>query len=110
MASRADARRIVVGVTGASGTPLAARCLRMLREIDGIEVHLVASEAARTTAAYELDGSFEDLTALADVCHDDAALDAPIASGTFETGGMIVVPCSMKTAAGIASGSSDSLH
>ena len=109
MASRADARRIVVGVTGASGTPLAARCLRMLREIDGIEVRLVASEAARTTAAYELDGSFEDLTALADVCHDDAALDAPIASGTFETGGMIVVPCSMKTAAGIASGYSDSL-
>ena len=68
----------------------------MPREIDGIEVHLVASEAARTTAAYEFDGPFEDLTALADVCHDDAALDAPIASGTFETGGMIVVPCSIR--------------
>lgn len=109
MASKAGTRRVVVGVTGASGTPLAARCLRMLHEAGGIETHLVASDAARTTAAYETDVPFDDIAALADVCHDDAALDAPIASGTYQTAGMIVIPCSMKTVAGIASGYSDSL-
>ncbi len=101
--------RVVVGVTGASGTPLALCCLRMLRDVDDVEVHLVASEAARMTASYELDADFSELTSLADVCYDDEALDAPISSGTFETAGMIVIPCSMKTVAGIASGYSDNL-
>ena len=109
MANRADVKRVVVGVTGASGTPLAIRCLRMLREAGDVEVHLVASAAAFTTASYETDVPFDEITALADVCHDDAALDAPIASGTFSTAGMIVIPCSMKTVAGIACGYSDSL-
>lgn len=109
MANRAGKKRVVVGVTGASGTPLAARCLRMLREIGGVETHLVASAAAFTTASYEIDAPFEEIASLADVCYDDGALDAPIASGTFRTSGMIVVPCSMKTVAGIASGYSDSL-
>lgn len=109
MANRDEKKRVVVGVTGASGTPLAVRCLRMLREIEGIETHLVASAAAFTTASYEIDVPFEEIASLADVCHDDDALDAPIASGTFQTAGMIVVPCSMKTVAGIASGYSDSL-
>ncbi len=109
MGSEVAVKRVVVGMSGASGTPLALRCLRMLREIDGVEVHLVASDAARVTASYETDVPFEEIASLADVCHDDAALDAPIASGTFETIGMIVVPCSMKTVAGIASGYSDSL-
>lgn len=102
-------QRIIIGMTGASGTPLAIHCLKVLREMEGFETHLVATEAAVLTAGYEASMPFSDITALADVYHEDDALDAPIASGTFDALGMIIIPCSMKTVAGIASGYSDNL-
>lgn len=104
-----ERKRLVVGITGASGTPLALHCLRVLHDRDDIEVHLVATDAARLTAEYESSLPFEKLIALADVYHAEDALDAAISSGTFPTLGMLVVPCSMKTVAGIAAGYSDNL-
>lgn len=104
-----EKKRLVVGITGASGTPLAIHCLRLLHERDDVEVHLVATEAAKLTAEYESSIAFSEITQLADVYYTEDALDAAISSGTFRTAGMLVVPCSMKTIAGIASGYSDNL-
>ena len=102
-------KRVVVGVTGASGLPLARRTLAVLHEMPDVETHLVATENALLTAEYELNSSFDELVALADVYYQGNPLDAAIASGTFDTAGMVVVPCSMKSAAGIAHGFSDNL-
>jgi 4-hydroxy-3-polyprenylbenzoate decarboxylase len=97
---------IVVGVTGSSGAILAVRLLEVLR--DAAPVHLVVTPAAARVLPYETGRTPEDLACLATShAHDD--LFAPIASGTFRTRGMVVVPCSMKTLAGVASGYSDSL-
>lgn len=104
-----EKKRLVVGITGASGTPLAIHCLRVLRAQDDVEVHLVATEAAKLTAEYESSIPFSEIAQLADVYYAEEALDAAISSGTFKTAGMLVVPCSMKTVAGIASGYSDNL-
>lgn len=101
--------RLVVGITGASGTPLAVHVLRVLRDMPQVEVHLVATRAARITAGYESDLAWEQIEALADASYGEGQLDAPIASGTFRTAGMLVVPCSMKTVAGVACGFSDNL-
>lgn len=106
-----EPRRIVVGVSGASGTPLAWRLLMELRAMLDVETHLVLTEGARLTARHELpEGvSVDELCALADVVHDLDAVGSSIASGTFKTVGMVVVPCSMKTVAGIAAGYSANL-
>lgn len=101
--------RIVVGISGASGTPLAHRLLSVLKELNAFEVHLVASNGAKLTAQYEFSHSFEQLEALADFTHDISAVGDSLASGTFKTKGMIIIPCSMKTVAGIASGYTDNL-
>lgn len=102
-------KRLVVGITGASGAPLAVRTLRTLQALPDIETHLVATESAVLAAGYEIDAPFSEITALADVYYEGNPIDAPIASGTFRTAGMLVVPCSMKSAAGIANGFSDNL-
>jgi len=102
-------KRLVVGMSGASGAPLAVRVLRALREVEDVEVHLVATESAVLTAGYECDLSFDEIIALADVYYEGNPIDAAIASGTFRTEGMLVVPCSMKSVAGIANGFSDNL-
>ena len=102
-------KRLVVGMSGASGTPLAIRTLRTLRAVEDVEVHLVATESARLTAEYEADMPFADIAALADVFYEGNPIDAAIASGTFRTEGMLIVPCSMKSVAGIASGFADNL-
>lgn len=102
-------KRLVVGMSGASGTPLAVRTLQVLHEMPEIEVHLVATESARLTACYEGPLSFEEITCLADVYYEGNPIDAAIASGTFATAGMLIVPCSMKSAAGIANGFSSNL-
>lgn len=102
-------KRLVVGISGASGTPLALRTLQTLHDIPDVEVHLVATESAKLTAAYESSLSFDEIAALADVYYEGNPIDAAIASGTFTTAGMLVVPCSMKSAAGIASGFADNL-
>jgi len=96
--------RIIVGVSGASGVVMGYHLLSALKQHEGVEVHLVVTAGARKTWALECDKSLDDLYALADVVHDDANLAACISSGSFKTDGMIVIPCSMKTLAGISAG------
>lgn len=101
--------RLVVGISGASGTHLACRFIRQVKEFTPCEVHAVVTEGGRLTAGYEEPELFEETLRMADFVHDNASLGESIASGTFKTAGMVVVPCSMKTVAGIASGYSDNL-
>lgn len=103
-------KRLIVGISGASGSPLALRLLRTLAELPDIETHVIMTRGARLTAHYELgeDGA-EELMNLADAYHELDALGDSVASGTFKTLGMVVIPCSMKTVAGIATGYSDNL-
>ncbi len=102
-------RRLLVGMSGASGAPLAVELLTQLRRRGDIETHLIVTRGAEMTLAQETNVSLAELKALADVCYDNSQIGARPASGSFRTMGMIVVPCSMKTAAGILSGYSDSL-
>lgn len=135
-------KRIVVGISGASGIPLAVRVLEELSRAENIETHLVYTRGAELTAEYEYcvpkrpsdsmesrqgdlsgrrcrsgqsstaaqpAGIIDKMRALADVVYENGDLGASIASGTFETEGMIIVPCSMKTVAGIACGYTDNL-
>lgn len=94
-------RKIIVGVTGASGTAYAFAALRALRETS-CEIHLVLSRQARRTIELETDRTAADLEALAHVVHRDEDLGASISSGSFLTDGMLVIPCSMKSASAIA--------
>ncbi len=103
-------RKIVVGVTGASGSLLAIRTLEALRDVADIETHLVMSKESSRTLELEVPGrSATDLERLADVVHRHENLAAAISSGSFLTAGMIVVPCSMKTASAIAHSYNDNL-
>ncbi|MGI6655528.1 MAG: UbiX family flavin prenyltransferase [Desulfobulbus sp.] len=102
-------QRIVVGLSGASGAILGIELLRALHDLGRYETHLVVSAGAAQTIPLETGTTVEAVRALAHVCHDNDNLAAAIASGTFRTVGMAVVPCSMKTVAGIASGYSDNL-
>jgi polyprenyl P-hydroxybenzoate/phenylacrylic acid decarboxylase-like protein len=104
-----ESRRLVVGVSGASCANLAVRLLTAMREQPGWETHLVITEGARRTLAHEAGAAPGDLEALATHAHALADIGASIASGTFRTAGMVVVPCSMKTLAGVAHGYSDNL-
>lgn len=104
----ASCKRVVVGVSGASGSLLGLECLKCLREA-GVESHLVVSRGAEITINQELDMSFDEFCAHADVVYDNRNIGASIASGTFPVEGMIVAPCSMKTLAGIANGYSENL-
>lgn len=102
-------KRIVVGISGASGMPLAVRLLQELHDNKDVEVHLVITRGAKLTIAQECRTSLDKIEQLADVVYDQSHIGASIASGTFQTDGMIVIPCSMKTVAGIAHGYSDNL-
>ena len=99
---------LVVGVSGSSGSILAVRLLEVLRESE-IEVHLAVSEAAARVLPHETGRTAGDLASLAEHVHEPNDLFAPIASGSFLTRGMVIVPCSMKTLAGISSGYADNL-
>ncbi|MFB8006099.1 UbiX family flavin prenyltransferase [Nocardia sp. NPDC056000] len=101
--------RLIVGVTGASAPQLAVHLLTALRRLRVVETHLVISRAAHRTLELETGLRPEELSALADVTHQRGDIAASIASGSFLTMGMVVVPCSMKTLAGIAHGYSDDL-
>lgn len=101
-------RRIIVGVSGASGAALGLACLQCLREAD-VESHLVLTRGAEMTIEQELGMDAERFAAHADVVYDNANIGAAIASGTYPVDGMIVAPCSMKTLAGIANGFSENL-
>ncbi|MCD8329782.1 MAG: UbiX family flavin prenyltransferase [Lachnospiraceae bacterium] len=102
-------KRLIVGVSGATGIPLAEELLRELRMFPEIEVHLIVSRAARMTMTQEGTLTWEELSALADVVEDNENVGAGPASGSFASLGMVIVPCSMKTVAGIVSGYSDTL-
>ena len=104
-----DCNRLVVAMTGASGSSLALALLRQLRDLPDWETHFVLSHGAEVTIDYELPGQKSEFFALADQVYDNSNIGAAIASGSFPTAGMVVIPCSMKTAAGIHSGYSDSL-
>jgi len=102
-------RRLVVGISGASAPVYGVRVLEVLRDVPGVETHLVLSPGARRTIAYEMDRDPDSVAALADVVHDERAVGDSIASGTFVTEGMVVAPCSIKTLSAIASSYSDNL-
>ena len=101
--------RIVIGVSGASGAIMAVELLRELKKREDVETHLVITDSAIRTLHEETQISLDEVKALASVYHDNNDIAAPIASGTFATDGMIVMPCSMKTTAGIVAGYSDNL-
>jgi polyprenyl P-hydroxybenzoate/phenylacrylic acid decarboxylase-like protein len=106
---RTSVRRIVVGISGASAPQLGIACLAALREIGGIETHLVISEGARRTIPLEANLEVDQVEELADACYEPRDLAAPIASGSFRTMGMIVIPCSMRVLAAVATGNSGDL-
>jgi flavin prenyltransferase len=99
----------IVGITGASGTIYGIRLLEALRATPGAKIHLVLSGQAKRTLAIETTRSVESVERLADEVHDQDDLAAPISSGSFKTDGMIVVPCSIKTASAIAYSLNDNL-
>jgi 4-hydroxy-3-polyprenylbenzoate decarboxylase len=101
--------RVVVGISGASGAAYGRRVLQLLAAEPGIETHLVVSPAGALTIRHELECELSTVHALADVVHRPANIGASIASGSFRTAGMIVVPCSIKTLSAIANCYSDSL-
>lgn len=101
-------RRIIVGVTGASGAIYAYRLVQVLVN-SGIEVHFVASKAGWEVLKYECGITREDLTKLASVIYDVNRIDSAIASGSFPCESMVVVPCSMKTLGMLAGGIADNL-
>ncbi|SNS46560.1 4-hydroxy-3-polyprenylbenzoate decarboxylase [Tardiphaga sp. OK246] len=101
-------RRLIVGITGASGAIYGTRLLQLLQATD-IETHLVLSRSAKITLVQELDVSVSDVTALADVVHQADNIGATISSGSFKTMGMVIAPCSMRSLAEIASGVTSSL-
>ena len=102
-------KRIIVGVSGASGAPVALAILQALRSFPDWETHLILSRCARQTLRHETDVTPDALCALAEYSHEPEDIGAAVASGTFRTEGMVVVPCSMKSLAGIACGYADNL-
>lgn len=107
--AEASPRRIIVALTGASGSIYGVRLLQCLRELPQVEAHLILSNAGLATATQELDVGRADIESLADVVHGVRDVGASVASGSFATIGMAVVPCSMKTLAAIAHGLADNL-
>lgn len=95
-------RRLIVGVSGATGVAYAVRLLEVLRELE-VESHLVVTRPGEMTLAYETDLATRDLRALADVSYAIGDVGAAISSGSFRTMGMVVAPCSMRTVGEIAS-------
>jgi 4-hydroxy-3-polyprenylbenzoate decarboxylase len=101
--------RLIGGMTGASGAALGVRLLEALRELPDVETHLVMSRWARTTIELETPYTAAEVAKLADVTYRPGDQAAAISSGSFRTDGMVIVPCSMKTVAGIRAGYADGL-
>ena len=102
-------KRLVVAITGASGAMYGIRLLQWLRESAQVETHLMISDAGVLSMHYELDMKRKDVEALADVVHSVRDVGACVASGSFQSEGMIIAPCSMKTVGSVAHGLSDNL-
>ena len=99
-------KRLMIGISGASGAPIAVALLKALKETE-IETHLMITHGGELTLQQEC--GLQEISGLADVIYDNHEIGAGPASGSFQTMGMVVVPCSMKTVAGIHSGYSDNL-
>jgi 4-hydroxy-3-polyprenylbenzoate decarboxylase len=101
--------RLIIGISGASGVIYGIRLLEVLKGARDVETHLIISKGGKLNIALETSWKVEAVEALADVVHSDQNLAATIASGSFQTGGMIVAPCSMKTLSGIVHSYADTL-
>ena len=104
-----ERRRLIVGISGATGAIYGIRLLEVLQAVDAIETHLIISDAAKITIAHETDHTYRSVQALSDVSYRFNDVAAAISSGSYPTLGMVVMPCSMKTLAGIASSYGDNL-
>ncbi|ROR28338.1 4-hydroxy-3-polyprenylbenzoate decarboxylase [Mobilisporobacter senegalensis] len=102
-------KRLVIGMSGASGAILGITLLELMKEHTDWETHLVISKGAQLTIRDETEYTLDQVKELADYVYDNNNVGDALASGTFRTEGMVVIPCSMKTAAGIANGFSDNL-
>lgn len=100
--------RVVVGISGGSGSIYGVALLKVLQEL-GVETHLVVSTLGEYVTEHECDINLEELKSLATYYHENKDLAAPIASGSFLTDAMVIVPCSMKTISAVANGLSDNL-
>lgn len=103
------AKRLIVGITGASGAPLAVELLKELHNIPQVESHVILSTCGEMTLKHEMDMTREALLPLCTQLYDNGDYGAAPASGSFQTMGMVIIPCSMKTLAGITSGYCDTL-
>ncbi len=102
-------KEIIIGISGASGVQYGIRILETLKQMEGYETHLVISESAKKLIEIETDYSISDVEQTADHVYADDDFTAPIASGSHQSKGMLIAPCSMKTLASIAIGMSDTL-
>src|SRR5262245_15526503 len=102
-------KRLIVGITGATGAIYGVQILRSLQEVEGWESHLVLSDAGALNAWHELKLKRKELEKLADVAYHPKDIAATIASGSYLTEGMVIAPCSMKTLAAVAHAHADDL-
>ena len=102
-------KKLIVGISGASGVIYGIRLLEILRDVPDVETHLIMSTAAATTIGLETEVTADEVMQLANVSYRFRDIAAAVSSGSFKTWGMVVVPCSMKTLAGIANSFSDNL-
>lgn len=102
-------RRIIVGLTGASGVIYGIRALQLLRELPDVETHAIISPSALVTAQTETEMTADEIKALPDVLHSFKDIGAAVSSGSFRTAGMLVAPCSIKTLSGIANSYAEQL-
>ena len=102
-------RRIIVGISGASGAVYGVRLLQVLRALPGVEIHLSVSDAGWINLRHELNLEREAVAALAHRLHDPRDVGASIASGSFQSQAMVIAPCSMRTLAAVAHGLADNL-
>jgi 4-hydroxy-3-polyprenylbenzoate decarboxylase len=101
--------RLVVGISGASGSIYGIRLLEVLRDVPGLETHLIISRAAKRTLVDETEYTVRDVETLATRVYDDRDIGAALASGSFRTAGMVVAPCSIKTLSALANSYADTL-
>ncbi len=106
---KGERMKLIIGISGASGVIIAVELLKRLKNFSDVETHLIVTEGAALTFEHETNFDLREVKRLADKVYDVNETDASIASGSFLTDGMIIVPCSMKTVAGIASGYAENL-
>ncbi len=102
-------KKIIIGISGASGAIYGVRALQILQEDPEVETHLILSRAAGLTIEIETDWKISEVRDLASVSYSEKQIDAPIASGSFQTAGMLIAPCSIKTLSAVANSYADNL-